>query len=191
MTRLLSAYSILGSHPSTKVALILLFLVFSLHLTLTNSSPFSFFPRHSFLSNNNHDYYEKDHFTLKEPRANATMLMLARNSDLYQALQSVRAIQDRFNARHRYPWVFLNEVPFTKEFKNRMRDIILGPAPPRGRSKEEESRVEFGLIPHDHWFQPDWIDEVEAASNRWHLVFKGIIYAGDLHLCLDMGSLLI
>jgi alpha 1,2-mannosyltransferase len=107
------------------------------------------------------------------------MLMLTRNSDLYDAISSVKAIQDRFNSRYRYPWVFLNEVAFSDEFQQRMRDIILGPAPPEGRSREEEQLVEFGLIPHDHWFQPDWIDESKASAGRWNLVFKGIIYGGE------------
>ena len=49
-------------------------------------------------------------------RANATLLMLARNSDLEGVIQSVREIEDRFNKKYGYPWVFLNEVAFTEEF---------------------------------------------------------------------------
>lgn len=45
------------------------------------------------------------------------MVMLARNSDLDNAVRSVRRIQDRFNEKFQYPWVFLNEEPFTDEFK--------------------------------------------------------------------------
>jgi alpha 1,2-mannosyltransferase len=45
------------------------------------------------------------------------MVMLARNSDLDNAVRSVRRIQDRFNSKFQYPWVFLNEEPFTDEFK--------------------------------------------------------------------------
>ena len=50
-------------------------------------------------------------------RANAVLLMLARNSELDGALSSVQQLEDRFNKRFGYPWVFLNEVPFTDEFK--------------------------------------------------------------------------
>jgi alpha 1,2-mannosyltransferase len=49
-------------------------------------------------------------------RANATMLMLARNSDLEFAYHSIREIEEQFNRKHGYPWVLLNEVPFTEEF---------------------------------------------------------------------------
>jgi alpha 1,2-mannosyltransferase len=43
--------------------------------------------------------------------------MLARNWDVEGAVQSVREIEDRFNRNHNYPWVFLNEQPFTDDFK--------------------------------------------------------------------------
>jgi len=44
------------------------------------------------------------------------MLMLARNSDLEFAYHSIREIEEQFNRKHGYPWVLLNEVPFTEEF---------------------------------------------------------------------------
>ncbi|KAF7359001.1 Glycosyltransferase family 15 protein [Mycena sanguinolenta] len=50
-------------------------------------------------------------------RANATFVMLARNTDVNGAVQSIRSIEDRFNREHNYPYVFLNEEPFTDEFK--------------------------------------------------------------------------
>ena len=50
-------------------------------------------------------------------RANATFVILARNSDLDGTLRSIRDIEDRFNRRYGYPYVFLNEVPFAAEFK--------------------------------------------------------------------------
>lgn len=43
--------------------------------------------------------------------------MLARNSDVDGAVRSVRELEDRFNRHFNYPWVFLNEEPFTDEFK--------------------------------------------------------------------------
>lgn len=42
-----------------------------------------------------------------------------------------------------------------------------------------EATVEFGLIPHDHWFQPDWIDEEKAKASRDKMVEDGIIYGGS------------
>jgi hypothetical protein len=43
--------------------------------------------------------------------------MLARNSDLDSAVYTVRALEDRFNRKYGYPWVFLNEEPFSDDFK--------------------------------------------------------------------------
>lgn len=52
-----------------------------------------------------------------EPRrANATFVLLARNSDLEGVIDSVRSMEDRFNRKYKYPWVILNEEPFTAEF---------------------------------------------------------------------------
>lgn len=50
-------------------------------------------------------------------RASATFLMLARNSDVDDAVRAVREMEDRFNHKYRYPWVFLNEQPFSDDFK--------------------------------------------------------------------------
>jgi len=49
--------------------------------------------------------------------ANATLFMLARNSDVDSAVNSVREVEDRFNRNYGYPWVFLNEEPFSDDFK--------------------------------------------------------------------------
>jgi hypothetical protein len=54
---------------------------------------------------------------VQERRANATFVLLARNSDLEGVVESIRQMEDRFNHKHKYPWVFLNEEPFTEAFK--------------------------------------------------------------------------
>lgn len=50
-------------------------------------------------------------------RANATLLMLARNSDLDGVISSVEQLEAKFNRKFNYPWVFLNDEPFSYEFK--------------------------------------------------------------------------
>ncbi|KAJ7717048.1 glycosyltransferase family 15 protein [Mycena metata] len=97
-------------------------------------------------------------------RANATLLMLARNSDLSGAISSVSQMQDKFNKHCNYPWVFLNEEPFTEDFKREMTNLTNG-------------SVSFGLIPREHWFQPAWIDEDLARAGRDKMVAQDIIYA--------------
>ncbi|TBU23334.1 glycosyltransferase family 15 protein [Dichomitus squalens] len=105
--------------------------------------------------------------TLLSRRANATLLMLARNSDVNDAVKSVRRLEDRFNRKFGYPWLFLNEEPFSDEFKTRIRNVIHG-------------EVTFAEIPHDHWYQPDWIDEDRARAGREKMVADNIIYGGSV-----------
>jgi alpha 1,2-mannosyltransferase len=50
-------------------------------------------------------------------RANATFIFLARNSELKAVVQSIQSMEDRFNKRFKYPYVFLNDEPFSDEFK--------------------------------------------------------------------------
>lgn len=40
------------------------------------------------------------------------------------------------------------------------------------------SKMEFGLIPREHWFQPDWIDEERAKASRDQMVTENVIYGG-------------
>lgn len=42
------------------------------------------------------------------------------------------------------------------------------------------SKMEFGLIPREHWFQPDWIDEKKAAAARNKMEEEKIIYGGSI-----------
>jgi alpha 1,2-mannosyltransferase len=54
---------------------------------------------------------------LVQRKANATFVILARNSDLDNTVRSIREMEDRFNTRHHYPYVLLNDEEFTEEFK--------------------------------------------------------------------------
>lgn len=49
-------------------------------------------------------------------RANATLVMLVRNSEANDAAVAIRQLEDRFNNRYHYPWVFLNDEPFDENF---------------------------------------------------------------------------
>ncbi|THH26879.1 hypothetical protein EUX98_g7307 [Antrodiella citrinella] len=100
-------------------------------------------------------------------RQNATLLMLARNTDTDSAVRSVRELEDKFNKKFNYPWVFLNEEPFSDEFKRRISNVISG-------------QVSFGQIPHDHWYQPESIDEPKASAAREQMVKDNIIYGGSV-----------
>lgn len=40
--------------------------------------------------------------------------------------------------------------------------------------------VTFGQIPHEHWYQPDWVDEEKAKAGRDKMVKNNIIYGGSV-----------
>ena len=100
------------------------------------------------------------------------------------AVRSVRRVQDRFNRKFNYPWVFLNEVPFTDEFKQCVFLLDLSPILTNRNSRRVsnviDGKVEFGLIPRDDWFQPDWIDEDKATAGRKKL--ENVIYGSEYPL---------
>ncbi|KAG7092471.1 hypothetical protein E1B28_008823 [Marasmius oreades] len=114
------------------------------------------------------EYYVKEDITSPQGRrANATFVLLARNSDLNGVVTSMKQMEDRFNKKFRYPYVFLNEEPFSDEFKERV-------------SRLTDADIKFGLIPHDHWYQPSWIDEEKAKASREDMVKNNVIYGGSV-----------
>jgi len=100
-------------------------------------------------------------------RANAAFVILARNGDLRGVIESIKQNEDRFNKKYKYPYVFLNEEPFTEDFK-RLTAQTVG------------SEVKYGLIPKEHWQQASWIDEKKASANREAAQAAGVIYGGSL-----------
>lgn len=104
---------------------------------------------------------------------NATLFMLVRNSELEDALQSMREIEDRFNRHYRYPWTFLNDVPFTEDFKKMTRGMASG-------------KVEFGLVPEEHWGIPSHINETKMEECIADFTEREVIYGFSRsyrHMC--------
>ncbi|KAJ7753990.1 glycosyl transferase [Mycena metata] len=76
-------------------------------------------------------------------------------------------MEDRFNRRHGYPFVLLNDQPFTEEFKRRLNAVASG-------------EVFYGQVLREHWVQPDWVDEDRATKGREQLVADNVIYGGSV-----------
>lgn len=107
------------------------------------------------------------------PRVNATFVTLARNSDIWDIADSIRQVEDRFNKRYNYDWVFLNDAPFDDEFKAVTSSLVSG-------------KTHYGLIPKEHWSFPEWIDEDKAAKVRDDMKERKIIYGDSIsyrHMC--------
>ncbi|KAF7296404.1 Glycosyltransferase family 15 protein [Mycena chlorophos] len=112
-------------------------------------------------------YFLNGTFDKPTRRASAAIVSLARNGDLNGIIRSMTQMEEKFNHRFGYPYVFLNEEPFSEEFKRSVSGLT-------------NNLVEFGLIPHDHWFQPDWIDEEKATKNRQWMIDNNVIYGGSV-----------
>ena len=97
---------------------------------------------------------------------NATMLMLVRNDELVDALDSIRSIEEKFNRHYRYPWVFMNDVPFTEEFIERTTMMASGV-------------TFYELIPEADWQPPSFIDQEKYSRCRKEAEEKDIIYGGS------------
>ena len=79
-------------------------------------------------------------------KINACIFVLARNEDLSDLVNTIKRLELIFNNKYNYPYVILNNIPFTSLFKN---EIV----------KHTQSVVEFGLIPMNEWRIPKWIDK--------------------------------
>lgn len=107
------------------------------------------------------------------PRMNATFVTLARNSDVWDIAESIRQVEDRFNRRYHYDWVFLNDKPFDDHFKKVTSSLVSG-------------NTFYGEIPQEHWSFPEWIDQEKAKKVREDMAQRKIIYGDSIsyrHMC--------
>jgi alpha 1,2-mannosyltransferase len=106
-------------------------------------------------------------------RANATFVTLARNTDIWEISQAIRQVEDRFNNKFHYDWVFLNDKPFDDEFKRITSSLVSG-------------TTHYGEIPPEHWSYPEWIDQDRARQVREEMKEQKIIYGHSesyRHMC--------
>ena len=95
----------------------------------------------------------------------ATFFTICRNSDLNGIAKSIHTVEKRFNKNHHYPWVFANDVPFTKEFKDSISLLVSGDAI-------------FTTIPKEYWNVPDSIDKV-LMKNQFEMMKENKVLYGD------------
>lgn len=106
-------------------------------------------------------------------RMNATFVTLARNSDIWEIAKSIRHVEDRFNRKFNYDWVFLNDDDFSDDFKKLTTALVSG-------------KTKYGKIPKEHWSFPEFIDQNRAAEVREQMKEAKIIYGDSIsyrHMC--------
>lgn len=85
----------------------------------------------------------------------------------------MKQIEDRFNRNYHYPWTFLNDEPFTEEFRNHTTRMASG-------------ATEYGLIPEKEWSMPEWISEDKFQETIKWMSEKNVIYGDSRtyrHMC--------
>ncbi|KUJ06984.1 glycosyl transferase [Mollisia scopiformis] len=111
--------------------------------------------------------------TADGPKMNATFVTLARNSDIWEIARSIRQVEDRFNRKYHYDWVFLNDKPFDATFKKVTTSLVSG-------------TTHYGEIPKEHWSFPEHIDQDKARKVREDMAQRKIIYGDSVsyrHMC--------
>ncbi|KAJ1834901.1 hypothetical protein LPJ63_001557, partial [Coemansia sp. RSA 2711] len=111
--------------------------------------------------------------TSDSQRVNACFTVLARNQDWRALRDSMKQIEDRFNRRYNYPYVFLNDEPFSDEFINMTRSMT-------------QAEVHYGQIPSEHWSYPEYINQTRASEARAKMKQDDVMYGGSesyRHMC--------
>ncbi|KAI7858559.1 nucleotide-diphospho-sugar transferase [Circinella umbellata] len=106
-------------------------------------------------------------------RANAAFVILTRNSELDALRKTMQQLEERFNNKFNYPYVFLNDEEFTLEFRELTASLT-------------SAKTQYGIIPREHWSYPDWIDVDKADEARRRMGEQQIIYGDSLsyrHMC--------
>lgn len=103
-------------------------------------------------------------------RPRAVIVILCRNSERDAIAKTLLNFEDRFNSKFAYPYVFLNNEPFDEMFKTELVQVI---------SKGSNAKVEFGLVPPEHWSYPPHIDLQRAAAGRRDLERRRVVYGGS------------
>ncbi|KAL2024348.1 hypothetical protein VTK56DRAFT_8830 [Thermocarpiscus australiensis] len=108
-----------------------------------------------------------------QPRENAAFVMLARNSEIAEALETVRNIEAQFNRFFHYPVVFLNNEEWDPEFIRVLNQSVSGQAT-------------FHVIPKEDWSFPEWIDTERAKQSMARQEKSGVWNGGKEsyhHMC--------
>ncbi|ORZ03673.1 nucleotide-diphospho-sugar transferase [Syncephalastrum racemosum] len=116
----------------------------------------------------------KNLYLVQRPdKVKAAFVILARNSDLNGIRQSIRQVEDRFNRKFNYPYVFLNEEEFSDEFKSLTQSLT-------------KAETRYGKIDASMWGYPSHINQTYAAECRKDMADRSIIYGGSesyRHMC--------
>eukprot|EP00892_Ulva_mutabilis_P007266 jgi/Ulvmu1/4911/UM201_0003.1 len=100
-------------------------------------------------------------------KENAVIVILARNEEADALTVTIANFEEMFNSRYSYPYVFLNDVPFTQDFKAAMVEVASG-------------LCTFATIPREYWEVPQWINHSRVEEGMQKMEKDGVIYGSSL-----------
>ncbi|KAG1125306.1 hypothetical protein G6F42_008830 [Rhizopus arrhizus] len=106
-------------------------------------------------------------------REKAVIVILVRNNELNPMRRTLREFEDRFNRKFNYPYVFLNDEPFSDEFKQSISALT-------------KAEIEFGLVPQEMWSVPGHVNETLMHHQLDDYASRNVMYGGSLsyrHMC--------
>jgi hypothetical protein len=71
--------------------------------------------------------------------------------DFVELKKTIVALETHFNKKFNYPYVILSETSFWLKWKWKLQSF-------------SDSKMEFGLIPDEHWAMPTWIDKAKLHN---------------------------
>ncbi|CCD23381.1 putative mannosyltransferase NDAI_0B03470 [Naumovozyma dairenensis CBS 421] len=97
-------------------------------------------------------------------KMNSTFVMLTRNEELQDVIKTMKSIESHFNQWFQYPYVFLNDIPFTNEFQLEIENLT-------------QSKVYFGTIDELDWEFPKEVRESFEFKNALEdQADRGVMY---------------
>jgi alpha 1,2-mannosyltransferase len=96
----------------------------------------------------------------------AAIVVLTRNSELPKLVDSITSFEASFNKYFRYPYVFINNEPFTQDFKTVIK-------------AQSSADMEFVQVENGTWEYPVWINQTYAKECRQDMERRNVFYGGS------------
>jgi alpha 1,2-mannosyltransferase len=103
----------------------------------------------------------------------AAFVVLVRNSELNGIISTIDQVERTFNSKFNYPYVFLNDEPFTQEFIDQTSAL--------GNAEKK-----YGKVDDQMWGYPSFINQTFAKECREEMTKLNIPYADSesyRHMC--------
>ncbi|KAF9431944.1 alpha 1,2-mannosyltransferase 2.4.1 [Entomortierella beljakovae] len=109
----------------------------------------------------NQEISEDEQVIYEVEKANGVILMLTDEDQFQDTRETIRQVEDRFNRGRNYPWVILSPFPLTDRSQRLAKQLSKG-------------NMRFGVIPHEQWRLPKWIDAARVRNNDYAKLKQGM-----------------